>query len=224
LLAADWSLSAVLAFVLLAALVAAESRDLVASAVAAGAVGVGAAVSFLLLGAPDLALLHLAGAAVVAVALVRGAAPREEAVPAGGRDALTAAVGLAGAGVLITACTVVFVQPGPGRGLPAFGSPVALAPAEEPAAAGAAARARAGRPEVRGVSRLYLDASHRQLSAEQRGAAPAAAPGLHLPNRVAAVALDYRGYDTLGLAAVFLAAVVGALAVLRRGAATGGGG
>jgi multisubunit Na+/H+ antiporter MnhB subunit len=69
---------------------------------------------------------------------------------------------------------------------------------------------RASRPEVRGVSRQYLDETRQDSFTDPGGAR------LHLPNRVTAVVLDYRGYDTLGEATVILTGIVGALVILRK--------
>jgi uncharacterized MnhB-related membrane protein len=214
-------LTAVVAFMLLAAIVAAASRDLLASVVAAGAVAAAAAAGFVILGAPDLALLHLGAGAVAAAVLLRSGAPREEPRAPGGREAVAAAIGLAGAAVLLTVCTLVYVQRGTARGVPGFGHPVALEPTEGPA--DLVGPETPSGPENRGVSRLYLDESYRRLWAEQRSESFHPAGALYLPNRVAAVALDYRGYDMLVAAAALLAAVIGAMTVLGRRPARGGG-
>ncbi len=229
-------LTVLLGFALVAALVAVEARDLLASAIAAGVVALSAAVAFLLLGAPDLALLQLAGVIAILVVLVRGSVVREGSASEEASGFATA-VGLATACVLLVVCTAVFVGRD-GKGLPRFGKPVALEPYDTPDDARARLEQRRkdnprALPEERGVSRLYLDQSWDSLQAAENrrvnlskvadekyqplpeGFEPRGGQ-LHLGNRVTAVLLDYRGLDALAAIAAVLACVMGVTLVLRR--------
>jgi hypothetical protein len=109
-------------------------------------------------------------------------------------------------GVIMVVALAVYVQKGPGRGLPEFGRPVALQPLPS---AGAAARPAAGPTGSPGISRRYLD------ERAAPGGGEGGAGSIHLANRVSAVLLDFRAYDTLGQMAVLLTAIVGAVVILR---------
>ncbi len=207
----DWHLTVLLALMLLGAIVAVETRDLLSSVIALGVVGFGTSVGFLMLGAPDLAITQVVVEIIVLVVLIRAVVVRGEAVAHRYRDSFAVGAGVLTLGVLLVACLAVYAQKGRGRGLPEFGNPVALRPYEAPP------KTREKRAGKRGVSRLYLDESWRALDARKEGGKGHEPQSqLHLPNRVTAVILDYRAYDTLGEATVILAAVVGALVILRR--------
>lgn len=236
-------LTLLLGFALVAALVAVEARDLLASAIATGAVALAAAMAFVVLGAPDLALVQLAGVVVILVVLIRGSAARERGED-GESSGFPRAVGLAVASVLLVICSAVYMAGENSGGLPRFGRPVSLepydAPGGTPVPPGRRKEAEARpRASERGVSRLYLDESWRALQAAEnrrinnmrvrdakyqprdesfkpRGGQ------LHFANRVTAVLLDYRALDALAAAAAVLAGVLGVTLVLRakRGAAT----
>ena len=206
----DWHLTILLALMLLGAIVAVETRDLLSAVIALGVVGLGTSVGFLMLGAPDLAITQVVVEVIVLVVLIRAVVVRGETAAHRYRDSFAIAAGMITVGVLFVACLGVYAQKGRGRGLPKFGNPVALRPYEAPPKTG---EKKAGQ---RGVSRLYLDESWRALDARKGGKDHEPQSQLHLPNRVTAVVLDYRAYDTLGEATVILAAVVGALVILRR--------
>jgi len=178
---------ALIGFVLLAALIAVETRDLLSSVIAVGAAGFALSVIDLLVGAPDLAITQVVVEVIALVLLIRVVLTRKDTSETVRRDVLrTGAVLLAGGLVL----AVVFVAAGGMRGgrgtMPEFGQPV-LANAQ-------------GAVVGPGVSRDYLEKAR-----EETGAA----------NAVTAVLLDYRAYDTLGEATVIFVSVIGAYAVLR---------
>jgi multisubunit Na+/H+ antiporter MnhB subunit len=217
----DLYLTVLLAFMLIGAIVAVETRDLLSAVIAVGTVGFATSLGFLLLGSPDLAITQVVVEIIILVVLIRATVVRDETIVYRHRDTFAIAAGFLALGALLIACLGAYSAAGRGRGLSPFGNPTSLRPYAEPP--------RGGGGGQRGVSRLYLDESWRALSARER-TARAAAPGraragaepfdsrgdLHVPNRVTAIILDYRGYDTLGEATVILTAIVGALVILRR--------
>jgi multisubunit Na+/H+ antiporter MnhB subunit len=199
-----------LVLMLLGAIVAVETRDLLSAVISVGVVGFATSIGFLILGAPDLAITQVVVEIIVLVVLIRATVVRDETVMHRYRDTFAVATGMVALGVMLVVCTAVYVSRGDGRGLPRFGDPVSLRPCAAP---GTEAR----QTTLPGVSRLYLDESWRALEARRKGEAFDPEGGqVHVPNRVTAIILDYRGYDTLGEATVILTAVVGALVVLRR--------
>ena len=162
---------------IIAALVAIEVKDLLAAAVALGIVGFSVAIMFILLQAPDLAIVQIVVETLTVVffaavilrttnvdGTISGAFRREMVFPA-------AVYGMF--------CVLFLIVVGRAlAGLPSFGSPTML------------------------VAGQYI-----ALGLERTGAA----------NVVAAIILDFRGYDTLGEATVLFTAVVGVLTIARRG-------
>ena len=179
-------------FMLIAALVAVEARDLLSSVIALGAAGFALSVIDLLLGAPDLAITQVVVEVIALVLLIRVVITRRDNSTPAARDALrTGAVLLAGGLVL----AVVLLAVGAFRhdgAMPRFGEPVL---AHEP-----------GDAVPPGVSADYLAKASRPQDEGGTGA----------HNAVTAVLLDYRGYDTLGEATVIFVSVIGAYAILRR--------
>ena len=205
----DWQLTVLLVLMLLGAIVAVETRDLLSAVIAVGIVGFGTSIGFLMLGAPDLAITLVVVEILCLVVLIRAVVVRDEAAVHRYGNNFAVVAGVVTLSVMLVACLAIYAQKGKGRGLPRFGNPVALRPYGPPPKAGEEAGAR-------GVSRLYLDESWRELKAREEGVGREAQSELHLPNRVTAVVLDYRAYDTLGEATVILTAVVGALVILRK--------
>ncbi|MBM3332179.1 DUF4040 domain-containing protein [candidate division WOR-3 bacterium] len=165
-----------LAAMLVAALAAIEIKDLLAAAVSLGIVGFSVAIIFILLQAPDLAIVQVVVETLTVVffaavilrttntdTTIHGGLKREVVFPA----------------VVYVAFSLIFMVL-VGRALtelPSFGSPTML------------------------VAKEYI-----ALGLEKTGAA----------NVVAAIILDFRGYDTLGEATVLFTAVVGVLTIMRR--------
>lgn len=204
----------ILAFMLIGAVVAVESRDMLAAVICMGLVAFGTSVAFLVLGAPDLAITQLVVEIICLVILIRATLVREEPVSHHPVDTFSIMAGAVALTALLAVCAYVYTRPGTGRGLPSFGDPVALRPYDAPGAA---------RSGERGVSRLYLDESWRYLKARQAGqknpvdiTGQPSGNNLHVANRVCALILDYRGYDTLGEATVIFTGIMGALAILRK--------
>lgn len=211
----DWHLTVLLVLMLLGAIVAVETRDLLSAVIAVGVVGFATSVGFLILGAPDLAITQVVVEVICLVVLIRATVVRDETVVYRYRDTFAVGAGLVALGVMLVACLAIYAQGGKGRGLPPFGRPVSMEPyydLEKAREKGAAV--------VRGVSRQYVDESWAIHKDQEKGAVGRyyhpKSEGIHVPNRVTAVVLDYRAYDTLGEATVILAAIVGALVILRK--------
>ena len=182
----EYLIIALIVFMLIAALIAVETRDLLSSVIALGAAGFALSVIDLLLGAPDLAITQVVVEVIALVLLVRVVLTRKDTSSTEPRDALrTGAVLLAG-GILLVAMFVAVGGAGHDRTIPPLGQPLL----NDPSATA-----------VRPVSADYL-----LKAAEETGAA----------NVVMAVLLDYRAYDTLGEATVIFVSIIGAYAILRR--------
>ena len=182
----EYLIIALIVFMLIAALIAVETRDLLSSVIALGAAGFALSVIDLLLGAPDLAITQVVVEVIALVLLVRVVLTRKDTTSTEPRDALrTGAVLLAG-GIFLVAMFVAVGGAGHDRTIPPLGQPLL----NDPSAAA-----------VRPVSADYL-----LKAAEETGAA----------NVVMAVLLDYRAYDTLGEATVIFVSIIGAYAILRR--------
>jgi multicomponent Na+:H+ antiporter subunit B len=180
-------------FMLIAALIAVEARDLLSSVICLGAAGFALSVIDLLLGAPDLAITQVVVEVIALVLLIRVVLTRHDTSVTEPRDALRTAVTLMAGGVFLAA--TFFAVGGIRRlqgqaaagAMPEFGRPLV---AQAPASPG---------PEAP-VSAKYL-----RNSAKETGAA----------NAVMAVLLDYRAYDTLGEATVIFVSILGAYTMLR---------
>jgi len=206
-----WILLALLAFMLVGALIAIETRDLLSSVICVGAIGFGTSLIFLLLGAPDLAVTQVVVEILVLVVLVRVVITRRDEAVTTSRSTLPVGVVLLALGVM---AAVVFATIADGEAdqdlrLRPFGQPrltqivdaTLLAPAGRPELAPAGATAPAS------VGGAFLQDGLLQDEAS-RGSGAA--------NYVMGILLDYRAYDTLGEATVIFVAVVGAYAVLRK--------
>jgi multisubunit Na+/H+ antiporter MnhB subunit len=165
-----------LAVMLASALVASETKNLLAAAVALGLVGFSVAIMFILVQAPDLAIVQIVVetlTVVIFTAVILRTTEVDTTVLGSGlkmETAMFVAAFLAFGGLFLALIVGVL------RELPRFGEPVMR------------------------VAQEYV-----QLGLERTGAA----------NIVAAIILDFRGYDTLGEATVLFTAVVGVLTVLR---------
>lgn len=169
-------LEVLLAFMIIAAVVAIWTKNLLSSVIAVGAVGFGTSVAFLVLSAPDVAITQIVVEVLTLVILIRATVGRGVKTVTGTSEVLPMAV----AGMLVLLLLVFTVQMT--ALLPEFGSAAVDRVADAPAA-------------------TYL-----ADGLSSTGAA----------NIVTSVLLDFRGYDTLGEATVLFAAVVGAVALLRR--------
>jgi len=183
----EWLVVALIGFMLLAALVAVEAKDLLSSVIAVGAAGFALSVIDLLVGAPDLAITQVVVEVIALVLLIRVVLTREDSSSAVRRDVLRTGGVLLAAGLILAS---VFVAVGGGAAkkgtIPPFGKPVLTH--------------QDGDPVPPGVSAAYL-----AKAKDETGAA----------NVVTAVLLDYRAYDTLGEATVIFVSVLGVYAILR---------
>jgi multisubunit Na+/H+ antiporter MnhB subunit len=186
-----------IAFMLLAALIAVEAKDLLSSVICLGAAGFALSVIDLLVGAPDLAITQVVVEVIALVLLIRVVLTRDDTSVTSPRDALRTGATLLAGGVFLA---IVFFaaggmdrlrgRPAPGA-MPEFGRPEMAKALADPA--------EAAKPDAP-VSAKYVP-----KSADETGAA----------NAVMAVLLDYRAYDTLGEATVIFVSILGAYAVLR---------
>lgn len=163
-----------LAVMLAAALVASETRNLLAAAVALGLVGFSVAIMFILVQAPDLAIVQIVVETLTVVfftaVILRTTQIDTTAVGLRMETAMFVAAFLAFGGLFLSLIVGVL------RELPRFGEPT-----------------------------MRLATEYIQFGLERTGAA----------NIVAAIILDFRGYDTLGEVTVLFTAVVGVLTVMR---------
>ena len=160
-----------LLFMIAAAIIAVEIKDLLSSVVAVGAVGLGLSLTFLTLKAPDLAIVQLVVEILALIILIRATIGRDVTQVKGRQKFITIFVSLT-----FIVLFLIFAWPSL-KNLPEFGYPIMR------------------------VAKNYLE----------QGLAKTGATNL-----VTSVILDFRAYDTLGEATVLFAAIIGALAVLRK--------
>jgi len=172
-----------LAFVLIAALIAVETKDLLSSVICLGAAGFGGALMFLFLYAPDIAITQVVVEVLSLIILIRVTLSRDITTISGEREFFAVVVSVVLLASVFLAGTQIFTQ------FPEFGAPLFATASPETHA-----------------SQYYV-----QNGLEQTGAA----------NAVAAIILDYRGYDTLGEATVLFTSILGASVLLRKKARIG---
>jgi len=164
-------LQLLLLFMIFAAVVAVEVKDLLSSVIAVGAVGLGLSLAFLILKAPDLAITQLVVEILCLIILIRATIKKDMPLVRDGRWFFNTISTL-----LFIALFLLFAYFAL-KELPCFGQPTMR------------------------VAREYIE-----KGLEKTGAT----------NIVAAIILDFRGYDTLGEATILFTAVMGVLAVIRR--------
>ncbi len=108
-------------FMLIAALIAVETRDLLSSVIALGAAGFALSVIDLLLGAPDLAITQMVVEVIALVLLIRAVIARRDSSSQQPRDTLRTAVVLLGGGILLVAAFFAVSATG---GMAPFGQPL----------------------------------------------------------------------------------------------------
>ena len=163
-------------FMVIAAIIAVETKDLLSSIICVGAVGAVASLMFLLLMAPDIAITQIVVEVLGLIIMIRGTISRDLTFITGDREFFGTVVSVVIIFVILLAGVEVL------EGLPEFGTPVYAKTDGSP-------------------SQRYV-----QKGLAETGAA----------NIVAAVILDYRGYDTLGEATVLFTSILGATVILRR--------
>ena len=170
----ELALIALIVLMVLGAIVALESRDLLSSIISLGIIGFALTIIFLMLRAPDLAIVQIIIETVTLVILiyaVQKTTRKDVAEKYQLSDKIMALIGVAFVVVFIVVAVRTFQM------LPAFGT-----------------------PHLR-MSEYYL-----VNGCSMTGAA----------NLVAAIILDFRGYDTLGEATVLFASVMGVATILRK--------
>lgn len=195
-------------FMLLAALVAVEARDLLSSVIAVGAAGFALSVIDLLVGAPDLAITQVVVEVIALVLLIRAVLTRRDTSVTASGDVLRTGAALLGAGVILA---VVFFAVGGVEAegtIPPLGRPVLTHAKDDPVPPGVS-RQYLGDPD-------QLEQVEKGVLAENEAEHLGAAKETGAANAVMAVLLDYRAYDTLGEATIIFVSVLGAYAVLRR--------
>jgi multisubunit Na+/H+ antiporter MnhB subunit len=100
-----WPLLALLAFMIIGSLIAAEAEDLLSSVVCVGAVGAGLAIINLLLGAPDLAITQVVVEVLCVVVLIRVVLTRRHETQQTQKDTLAVGSVLLVLGVLLAVST-----------------------------------------------------------------------------------------------------------------------
>lgn len=113
-------LAPLIGFMIVAAVVALETRHLLSAVIAVGAVGFGVSIAFILLGAPDIAITQIVVEVLILVILIRGTIGRDvtaEEVPRGPFAAAVTLLFLAGLFAMGNRAL---------SALPPFGHPVAL--------------------------------------------------------------------------------------------------
>ncbi len=113
-----------LAFMLLAVLIAVEARDLLSSVISLGAGGFALSVIFLLLGAPDLAITQVVVEVIALVLLIRLVVTRKDTTSETPGDALRTGLVLLGGGVLLVGMFLAVGGATSTGTIPEFGQPL----------------------------------------------------------------------------------------------------
>ncbi|MHC4075133.1 MAG: hydrogen gas-evolving membrane-bound hydrogenase subunit E [Planctomycetota bacterium] len=107
-----------LAFILIAAVIATETRNLLSSVICVGAVGFGASIMFLFLRAPDIAITQIVVEVLGLIILIRATIARDLTFITGGREFFQSAVSVVIIFAIFLAAITVFQTLGD------FGTPV----------------------------------------------------------------------------------------------------
>jgi multicomponent Na+:H+ antiporter subunit B len=182
-----------LIFMIIAAIIAVETQDLLSSVICIGAIGFGASLMFLFLRAPDIAITQIVVEVLGLIILIRATISRDLTFISGDREffgtvvsvVIIAVIFLAGLKILQTK-SLEEIQENRQTyphvvALPDFGTPIYSITPES-------------------ASQEYVE-----KGLEKTGAA----------NLVASVILDFRAYDTLGEATVLFTSIIGATVILR---------
>jgi len=116
-------------FVIVAALIAVETKNLLSSVICIGAAGFGGSLMFLFLRAPDIAITQIAVEVLGLIILIRATIARDRTFITGDREFFAVVVSVAILLVIFLAGIKVF------EALPEFGTPAFLAAQIQPAAA-----------------------------------------------------------------------------------------
>jgi multicomponent Na+:H+ antiporter subunit B len=180
-----------LLFMVIAAIIAVETNNLLSSVICVGAIGFGGSLMFLFLRAPDIAITQIVVEVLGLIILIRATISRDLTFITGDREFFGTVVSV----VIIIVISLVGIKVF--ETLPDFGTPAfAKAPDDSP-------------------MKTYLtsDRDPNQVTSTY------IAKGLDATgaaNVVASVILDFRAYDTLGEATVLFTSILGATVILRR--------
>jgi multisubunit Na+/H+ antiporter MnhB subunit len=108
----------ILVFMIAAAIIAVEIKDLLSSVVAIGAVGIGLCMAFLTLKAPDLAIMQLVVEILSLIILVRATIRKDLPFSASGRWVFNTAATVCFMAIFLSAALIAL------KNIPAFGSPI----------------------------------------------------------------------------------------------------
>ena len=163
-----------LVLMILGAFVALESKDLLSGIISLGIIGFGLTIVFLILQAPDLAIVQIIIETLTLIILIAAVLKTTREDTAEGLNAKKVFLWLAGLGFMVVFILMALKAY---QHLPEFGAPLLR------------------------MAQVYIDQGPTQTGAQ---------------NLVAAIILDFRGYDTLGEATVLFTSVAGVIAVLRK--------
>jgi len=113
-------------FMVIAAIIAVETKDLLGSVICVGAIGFGGSLMFLLLCAPDIAITQIVVEVLGLIILIRATISRDHTFITGEREFFGMVVAVAGLLVIFLAGGQVF------ESLPPFGTPIFAQVAEAP--------------------------------------------------------------------------------------------
>ena len=119
-------LYALLVFVIIAGLIAVETKNLLSAVICIGAVGFGASLMFLFMRAPDIAITQIVVEVLGLVILIRATISRDKTFISGDREFFAVVVSVVLIFVILLAGVRVFSS------LPGFGEPAFVAAAESP--------------------------------------------------------------------------------------------
>ena len=178
-------------FIIVAALIAVETKNLLSAVICVGAVGFLVSIAFLVLGAPDIAITQVVVEILCLVILIRATISRDLTAISGDREFFGMIVTV----VLVLALTIFSIQMFDSKDFPALGDPVM----KRSMATERVTMDKRTIPAAPSVT--YI-----KDGLEKTGSA----------DIVTGILLDFRAYDTLGEATVLFCAVWGALALLRK--------
>jgi multicomponent Na+:H+ antiporter subunit B len=115
-----------LLFMVIAAIIAVETKDLLSSVICVGAIGFGGSLMFLLLRAPDIAITQVVVEVLALIILIRATISRDHTFITGEREFFGMVVSVVILLVIFLAGIKVF------EGLPSFGTPIFAQAAEAP--------------------------------------------------------------------------------------------
>ena len=110
-----------LAFMIIGAIIAIETRDLLSSVISVGAMGLALSIIFLILGAPDLAIIQVVVEVIALIMLLRLVILREDVTIAHRYrygEVFATSIGLIFCGIFIVFAAIVYKE------MPEFGSPI----------------------------------------------------------------------------------------------------